>query len=235
MTVPAHVLSAFQLDSETPAPAGQFWDDGLRFGRVVLARATETSAWSGKAREKAEPPEGLRISRPVRATDGRLIVGGYRATEFAPGEPRERVDEAVAAALRYDDAVVGIDVPAGELSASWIADERAVWRGTAYSDEMVVAHLDFLAHLLFDGHATPVLADFAPSAGLRPRGYTAALVIVDGLLAGAVDTDILARWSHVPRLQWLAQQALEYRRRTTRGLGSDVCSIDGVAEVVASY
>ena len=235
MTVPAHVLSAFQLDDETPAPAGQFWDDGLRFGRVVLARATETSAWSGKAREKAEPPEGLRISRPVRATDGRLIVGGYRATEFAPGEPRERVDEAVAAALRYDDAVTGIDVPAGESSLSWIADDRAVWRGTAYSGDMVVAHLDFLAHLLFDGHAAPVLTDFAPSAGLRPRGYTAALVIVDGLLAGAVDTDILARWSHVPRLQWLAQQAVEYRRRTTRGLGSDVCSIDSVAEVVASY
>ena len=235
MTVPAHVLSAFQLDDETPAPAGQFWDDGLCFGRVVLARATETSAWSGKAREKAEPPEGLRISRPVRATDGRLIVGGYRATEFAPGEPRERVDEAVAAALRYDDAVTGIDVPAGESSLSWIADDRAVWRGTAYSGDMVVAHLDFLAHLLFDGHAAPVLTDFAPSAGLRPRGYTAALVIVDGLLAGAVDTDILARWSHVPRLQWLAQQAVEYRRRTTRGLGSDVCSIDSVAEVVASY
>lgn len=234
MTVPAHVLSAFQLDDETPAPAGQFWDDGLRFGRVVLARATETAAWSGKAREKAEPPEGLRISRPVRATDGRLIVGGYRATEFAPGEPRERVDEAVAAALRYDDAVAGIDVPAGELSLSWIADDRAVWRGTAV-DGGVVAHLDFLAHLLFDGHAAPVLTDFVPSAGLRPRGYTAALVIVDGLLAGAVDADVLARWSHVPRLQYLAQQAVEYRRRTTRGLGSDVCSIDDVAGVVASY
>ena len=234
MTVPAHVLSAFQLDDETPAPAGQFWDDGLRFGRVVLARATETSAWSGKSREKAEPPEGLRISRPVRATDGRLIVGGYRATEFAPGEPRERVDEAVAAALRYDDAVAGIDVPAGESSLTWIADDRAVWRGSVVSGG-VVAHLDFLAHLLFDGHAAPVLTDFAPSADLRPRGFTAALVMVDGLLAGAVDTDILARWSHVPRLQYLAQQAVEYRRRTTRGLGSDVCSIDDVAEVVASY
>lgn len=233
--IPAHVLSAFQIDDIEPVAVPQFWNNGLRFGRVVLSHARETSAWSGKAREKAVPGEGLRISRPVRATDGRLIVAGYCATEFATGEPRERVDEAVAAALLYDDAVAGIEAPSGERTGLVANADRAVWREEHLGSEGAVAHLDFLSHLLFDGHAEPVLTEFDPSVGLRPRGFTAALVIVDGLLAGAVDPDIVARWSHIPRLDWLLGKAIEYRRHTTRGLGSDVCSIDDVVEIVVSY
>ena len=105
MRIPEHVLHAFQLDGggEGTSPA---WDGGQRFGRVVVSPATETSVWSAKCREKlAGEVEGVRIARPVRATDGRLVVGGFAANEFAEGETAPRIDEAVGASLLIDAAL----------------------------------------------------------------------------------------------------------------------------------
>lgn len=210
--VPAHVLSAFQLDGVSGEPLGRAWGRGARFGRVVLSRATETSAWSGKVREKMAPqPVLLRVSHPVRSTDGRLVVGGYTAGEFVAGRTRARIDELMAAALAYDDAVRGVAAPPSLRDDVNGRADRAVWQGYEPAPDDVVAHLDFGARVLFDGDAPPALTELSPSAGLRPRGYTAALVMVDGLLAGAVDNAVVDRWAHVPGLRALAKRALEYR------------------------
>lgn len=213
--IPGHVLAAFQVEGNGE-PAGVAWDNGLRFGRVVIAPASPAAAWSGKAREKiAAACEGFRVARPVRATDGRLVVGGYAANEFADGAPAARVDEAVAAALRFDDAVRGLEPPAqtGGTEDAWAETDRAVWAGETWPGERVVAHVDFLQSCLFDQASPPVLTGVSPSVELRPRGYTAAVVIVDGLLAGAVDERVLTRWAHVPNLPELAAKALEFRER----------------------
>lgn len=238
--IPGHVLSAFQLEGRGE-PTSAAWGGGLRFGHVVVARANATSAWSGKAREKiAGSLDGMRMSRPVRATDGRLVVGGYAANEFADGAPAARVDEVVAGTLRFDTAVEHLDPPSTVArDDQWAEIDRAVWAGENVAGcaggEPVVAHLDFLASCLFDGTLPPTLAGFTPSVELRPRGYTAALVIVDGLLHRAVDHRILERWSHIPDIRHLTRKALEFRELGLGGQDANLrASIREIADLLMS-
>lgn len=234
--IPEHVLSAFQLDGRVGLPLGAAWDNGVRYGRVVVSQASATAAWSGKARERAgEFSPGIGVSRPVRATDGRLVVGGFKASEFVDGRVLARIDETVAAALRFDDAMDGIDAPSASRADAFDSAERAVWRGYTPQAGDVVAHTDFASCLLFAGDAVPTLTDLVPSAGKRPRGYTAALVIVDGLMAGAVDAAVLDRWAHVAGLRELARRALEYRVACAKANDSNISAIaERVQETLAS-
>ena len=210
---------------------GPEWDHGVRFGRVVVSKASDTAAWSGKARDNAgDFGAGIAVSRPVRATDGRLVVGGFQASEFVEGRVLARIDEAVSAALRYDEAMAGIAGPTADRGDAFATAERAVWRDYTPQPDDVVAHMDFASCLLFSGDMVPTLTDLVPSSGKRPRGFTAALVIVDGLLAQACDAAVLERWAHVPGLRGLARRALEYRVACARTAGSDIRSIAGRVE-----
>ena len=234
--IPGHVLSAFQLDGRAGIPLGPEWDNGVRFGRVVVSEASGTAAWSGKARDHAgEFGAGIAVSRPVRATDGRLVVGGFKASEFVDGRVLARIDEAVSAALRYDEAMAGVDAPTADRGDAFATAERAVWRDYTPQADDVVAHMDFASCLLFSGDVVPTLTDLVPSSGKRPRGFTAALVIVDGLLAEACDAAVVDRWAHVPGLRELARRALEYRVACARAASSDICSIaEGIERALVS-
>lgn len=234
--IPGHVLSAFQLDGRSGLPVGPEWDNGVRFGRVVVSEASDTAAWSGKARDHAgEFGTGIAVSRPVRATDGRLVVGGFKASEFVEGRVLARIDEAVSAALHYDEAMAGVEPPAADRGDAFATAERAVWRDYTPQADDVVAHMDFASCLLFSGDMVPTLTDLVPSSSKRPRGFTAALVVVDGLLAEACDAAVLDRWAHVPGLRELARRALEYRMACARTAGSDIRSIaEGVDRALVS-
>lgn len=233
--IPQHVLAAFQLEG-AGEPTSPAWDNALRYGRVVVAPASATAAWSGKVRERlAGTVDGLRISRPVRSTDGRLVVGGFAASEFAEGAPAARVDEAVAGALLFDAALERTEPPAAPTQPdAWAEADRHVWAPERWGGEHVVAHLDFLASCLFDASMPPTLAGITPSYEWRPRGYTAALVIVDGLLAGAVDPGVVRRWAHIPHLSELAAKALEFRELAAAGAHSNArANFARVAEIVS--
>ena len=213
--VPEHVLRAFQLDGEGQATSAA-WDNGARFRRVVVAPATPAGVWSAKVRERIAPGvDGVRISRPVRATDGRFVVSGFAANEFVEGAPAARVDEVVAVSLRIDAALAAAGTPNPEPARHvWREMDKAVWAGEEMPVEAVVADLDLLRRCLFDGYAAPAVAALTPSADVRPRGYTAAVVMVDGLLAGAVDDRVVNRWAHIPNLRHLLVKALEFRKLT---------------------
>ena len=237
--IPEHVVAAFQLES-SGSPLGAPWDFGRKFGNVVVAPASPTAAWSGKTREKlADAIPGLHVARPVRATDGRLVVGGYCANEFAPGAPAARVDEAMAGALLLDEALTPFAPPSpASRTGMWADAERASWRdfdGDVPVGGLVTAHMDFLACCLFAGKDAPVLSTLVPSVEPRPRGYTAAQVMVDGLLVRAVDEGVIGRWAHVPHLLELAERALKYREITGEATISNVRSdISRVRELIVS-
>ncbi|QPK83720.1 hypothetical protein G7Y29_02655 [Corynebacterium qintianiae] len=214
MIIPQHVLAAFQLDGIVPVSAGAAWDHGARFDRVVVAPATATSAWSAKVRERFTST-GVRVARPVRATDGRVVVGGFKANDHIMGDVAARADEAIAAALAFDAAMAGVEAPAVERADSWAEADRAVWEGVPAASAAGVAHLDFFACCVFSGSLPPALTDIVPSAEARPLGYTAALVLVDALLTDAVDDRVLSRWAHIPDVNSLALRALEYRQITS--------------------
>lgn len=217
MMIPQHVLSAFQVDGIAPTSAGAAWDWGARYDHVVIAPATATSAWSAKVRERFSSP-GVLVARPVRATDGRVVVGGFKANEHLAGETAARADEAIAAALAFDGAMGEVEGPSVDRTDIFAEADRVVWGTDSAAAPRGIAHLDFFACCVFSGTLPPALTDIVPSVEPRPLGYTAALTLVDALLTQSVDDRVISRWAHVPHLRNLALRALEYRLATGAAL-----------------
>lgn len=251
--LPDYVCGIFRASDRTPQPLGPVWDNGWRVGQTVISRVLDpvAASWSAKVREQLRP-DGVRPARPVRSTDGRYVVSGWRASTFLEGEPLARTDETVAAALRLADALAPLPVPehltapvgtpdgmtdlfAVADRAAWSADPASVLApalgldATASETQRAgmtmaalvtrtlepvggarqVGHADMFATTLFSGNLPPVVTDIVGVA--HPHGYTAAQVIVDALIAGAVDDRIIARYSHLPDIGQLMRRALLYR------------------------
>ena len=221
---PEPVLAAFNAEFHPRRTQGELvgpaWDNGIRVGDIVFAEARPWTGWSAKVREKLSVP-GARIARPVLTADGRYTAAGWKATQFVDGQLRGRIDETVQLALRLDDALDVAPLPTMDrLEDVFARAERAAWEesGEAYSDAelahlpLVTAHMDLLGTTIFSGANPPALIDVVPSAAPRPAGWTAAIVMVDGLIAGAVDGDICTRFAAVPGMQQLLLRAVAYRR-----------------------
>ncbi len=134
---PEHVLSAFGLSGVSPIPLGAAWEGGWRCGEVVLSMVAENAraAWSARVRETLFV-DGVRLARPVRSTDGRYVVSGWRADTFVAGQPEPRHDEVVSAAVRLHEATGKLERPrflTQGPTAPWadvdvfIAADRAAW------------------------------------------------------------------------------------------------------------
>lgn len=82
------MLAAFGLNAARSVQLGAGWEDGWRFGEVVLSLVADhaRAAWSAKVRETLFV-DGLRLARPVRSTDGRFVVSGWRADTYVAGTP----------------------------------------------------------------------------------------------------------------------------------------------------
>lgn len=109
---PAHVMAAFGTKSAEAESLGTSWDDGWRCGEVVLSRVADhaRAAWSAKVRE-ALFIDGVRLARPVRSTDGRYVVSGWRADTFVEGTAEPRHDEVVSAGIRLHEATAALERP----------------------------------------------------------------------------------------------------------------------------
>lgn len=129
--------STFGLREVTPVALGPDWDGGWRCGDVVLSPVADhaRAAWSAKVRETLTV-EGVRLARPVRGTDGRYVVSGWRADTFIEGAPEPRHDEVVSVGLRLHAATATLERPrflAQPPVAPWVdvdvfvAADRAAW------------------------------------------------------------------------------------------------------------
>ncbi len=134
---PEHVLTAFGLRGVHPVPLGAGWEGGWKCGEVVLSMVADhaRAAWSAKVRETLFV-DGIRLARPVRSTDGRYVVAGWRADTFVAGTPEPRHDEVVSAAVRLHEATGKLERPrflTQPPTAPWaevdvfIAADRAAW------------------------------------------------------------------------------------------------------------
>jgi uncharacterized protein (TIGR02569 family) len=134
---PEHVLAAFGLSGVPPILLGASWEGGWRCGEVVLSIVAENAraAWSARVRETLFV-DGVRLARPVRSTDGRYVVSGWRADTFVAGQPEPRHDEVVSAAVWLHEATgklerprfltQGPTVPWADVDV-FIAADRAAW------------------------------------------------------------------------------------------------------------
>lgn len=245
--LPDHIRDAFQVGIGPAEGLGGAWDHGFRVGNTVFSRVTnpEISSWSSKVREGLRP-EGVRVVRPIRSTDGRFVVSGWRASVYSTGEVSHRVDETVVAALRLADALVNAPKPELEpLNLFARADTRA-WDDQAgrigsllrpIDQPVQVCHADMLATTLYSAAQPPVVTDVVPL--VRPHGFTAALVIIDGLLLGAVDEGILRRFSHLPDIDQLLLRAFLYRRNVQELSGTTdqniLSNLNRVETALVSY
>lgn len=237
--VTGQLATTFHTDiTAPPRSLGPEWDHGWLVGTTVISLAVGPhTAWSARLREKLRVP-GLQIARPVRSTDGRFVVAGWRASTFIPGRLRGRVDETVSAALRLAD-ILSADqsVPRPDLTgddafsvadrAAWSAHPGAVDREIRSQRQCLdllgrlrsvmrpidaplqVGHADMFGTTIYDGAQPPALTDLV--GAVHPHGYTAAQVIVDGLLAKAVDDGVIRRFSHIRHLDQLLLRAAAYR------------------------
>lgn len=246
--VPQHVLQAFQIRTQECEPLGLAWDYGWRYGNVVLSPVAQSNqaGWSAKVREQLQVA-GMRVIRPVRATDGRFVNSGWRASQYVSGNLQLRGDELVLAALRFDDAMREVPV-SDQLSDApqdlFSAANSLAWRATAEDPEAIgktmgldlenprhqlaaetiprlvrlcteiplpaqMCHADFTGTVIFDHYQAPALVDIVPV--VRCYGYTAALCVVDQLLAGTLDIGVLKRFPQVEYFDQLVLRALIYR------------------------
>lgn len=219
---PEHVLSAFHSGTALRNVAGEqlgpAWDNGIRVGDTVYAKAGEWASWSAKVREKLEVP-GARIARPVFASDGRYTAAGWKATQFIDGQVQARIDETAQLALRLEEALSTAPLPGfGKRDDVFARAERAAWeeQGEALREiahpRLVIGHADVLGTTLYSGPNPPAVVDIVPTDSPRPAGWSAAIVIVDGLIAGAVDEGICQRFRHIPDMDQLLLRAASYRR-----------------------
>ncbi len=131
------MLAAFGLSDVRAVPLGASWEGGWRCGEVVLSLVADhaRAAWSARVRETLFV-DGVRLARPVRSTDGRYVVSGWRADTFVAGAPEPRHDEVVSAAVRLHEATGKLERPrflTQGPTAPWadvdvfIAADRAAW------------------------------------------------------------------------------------------------------------
>ena len=187
---PEHVLSAFGLSGVGPIPLGAAWEGGWRCGEVVLSMVAENAraAWSARVRETLFV-DGVRLARPVRSTDGRYVVSGWRADTFVAGQPEPRHDEVVSAAVRLHEATGKLERPrflTQGPTAPWadvdvfIAADRAAWEERPLQSVPAAARA---ASPTADGQRSVELIN--QLAGLR-RPTKSPNQLVDGDLYGTV-------------------------------------------------
>ena len=107
-----HVLAAFGLKGAVPEELNSGWDSGWRCGEIVLSLVADhaRAAWSATVRETLFV-DGLRLARPVRSTDGRWVVSGWRADTYVAGAPEARHDEVVSVGVRLHEATAALERP----------------------------------------------------------------------------------------------------------------------------
>ncbi|MEV0698538.1 TIGR02569 family protein [Saccharopolyspora sp. NPDC050389] len=228
---PPHVRAAFGARVEEPEPL-----DGAvawRCGEIVLKPAANTAeaAWVAQTLDLLDPDE-VRVSRPVRSTDGRWVVSGWSASRNLAGQAEPRHDDVVAMSLRLHSASRFLarprflqarqDIYALADRMAWGEEEYVlpqekggrlydVLAGSRREVELrpQVVHGDLFGNVLFTEDAAPGIIDFNPY--WRPAEWAAAVAVIDALAWGGADPAIVERWSHLSEWPQALLRALLFR------------------------
>jgi uncharacterized protein (TIGR02569 family) len=206
-------LVAFGLSGD-PVPLEGGEGMSLRIRDVVLKRAGDPTQdeWRAVLYERIVP-DGFRVPRAVRSVDGRVVVDGWVAFEWLPGEHSlERWDDVLAVCDRFHVALRGEPRPAFLDAATdpWTVAQHAVWGTTPlepYREMKHVArladalrplnapsqlvHSDFTANVLFEPGLPPAVIDLSP--WWAPVEYARAIVVGDAMLWYGADRSLAQR------------------------------------------
>lgn len=229
---PDHVLAAFGVAGSRPEvlPGGR----AFRCGDAVIktVEAPVETAWVATVFEHLQVP-GVRLARPLRASDGRWVVAGWGAQRFVAGAPAPRYAEIIDVSIALHAALTDVPEPRffdqrGDL---YSRADRLAWSGTdrdgllgdghgaqryaelaAGSREVTaprqLVHRDLFGNVLFED-GSPAVVDVTPT--WRPAGFGAAVVAVDAVAWGGADTGLLERFGQLPQWGQLLRRALMFR------------------------
>lgn len=248
--------AAFGARVEEPEllDAGVAW----RCGDVVLKPAANTAeaAWVAQALDLLDPDD-VRVSRPVRSTDGRWVVSGWSAGRGLSGRPEPRHDDVVAMSLRLHSSSRHLTKPHFLESRQdiYALADRMAWEEAEYvlpqdkggrlydvlagSRRAValrpqVVHGDLFGNVLFTEDAAPGLLDFNPY--YRPAEWAAAVAVVDALAWGGADPAIVERWSHLSDWPQAMLRALLFRLAVhalhPRSTGQSLAGLERASQMV---
>lgn len=118
VSVPDHVRGAFGVTEGPVVPvvagSGTGWLVGATRGSpgLVLRPVADAALahWSARVREELDVP-GLRVAVPVRSSDGRHVVSGWRADHAMSGRPEARADETIAWSVRINASLAAVERP----------------------------------------------------------------------------------------------------------------------------
>jgi uncharacterized protein (TIGR02569 family) len=233
---PVHVRTAFGVREAVPRPRPDLPGPAWHCEGILLRPVSDTvlAAWSAGTVEDlaAVGVDGMRLARPVRASDGRRVVAGWAACHDLPGRVEPRHDDVVAASLRLHRATARLDRPRllddrddllaradraafGDRTPAMSAEtggtlftELARRRSRVDLPSQLV-HGDLFGTVLFARDAPPAVLDLVPF--WRPAEWAAAVVVIDALAWGGADPGLLTRWSHLHAWPQMLLHALLFR------------------------
>ena len=231
--LPTHVRNAFGVRDVTPVRVRVAGTPAWACDGVLIRPVTDTAlaSWSARVLDTLEV-DGVRVARPLRSSDGRWVISGYRAGEHLGGREEPRYSAMVATSLRLHAATASVrrprllddrdDLVARADAAAW--GERTITldpaTGGAMFSELAryrrklklpsqVVHGDLFGTVLFDGEAPPVVLDLMPF--WRPVEWAAAVLVVDALAWGGAPPGLLGEWSHLDEWSQALLRALLFR------------------------
>jgi uncharacterized protein (TIGR02569 family) len=231
--LPTHVRSAFGVRDVAPVRVRVAGMPAWVCDDVLIRPVTDTAlaSWSARVLDTLEV-DGVRVARPLRSSDGRWVISGYRAGEYLGGREEPRYGAMVATSLRLHAATASVrrprllddrdDLVARADAAAW--GERTITldpgTGGALFGELAryrrklklasqVVHGDLFGTVLFDGGAPPVVLDLMPF--WRPVEWAAAVIVVDALAWGGAPPALVGEWSHLDEWPQALLRALLFR------------------------
>lgn len=149
---PPSVLEAFNVSGPAvrlEGGQGSSWSVGDAVIKP-LDLSEEALAWQAEAFASISC-DGFRVSRPLRAEDGLLVVDGWCAWEAVEGRHEERRwPEIIAVGERFHAALAGVPRPdfIALRTGPWAIGDRVAWGELPASEFAHVKHLTRLASAL---------------------------------------------------------------------------------------
>ncbi len=238
MTPPTAVLRAFGADSvDVSALNGRAW----RAGGIVLKPAHAPHAWFEWEERFCDRvvDDGFRLQRLRRAEDGRLVVHGWIARDYLPGEHpigswQARMDAGLVLLRALGEATPLVPpMPSIPRPDAWATADRMAWDElpippAAIADAVVaelagarrpvhgppqVVHGDLTGNILFHPELPPAIIDMSPYC--RPAGFAAGVIAADAVIWHGADLGLARRVIELPDGPGCLIRAMLFRHLTS--------------------
>ena len=233
MARPAHkILSAFGANGD-PVPLAGGRSLAWRVGDLVFKPADlapDALAWQVDVLPTVHAPD-VRLSIPQPAKGGELVVDGWTAWSYLPGEHRAgRWTDIIDVGGRFHEALAGLARPAflATRTDPWAIGDRVAWAEAPIDPYRGVPHVARLAALrrrteapsqLIHGDLTDnvLFADDLPPAVIdlslywRPAAFANAVVLADALVWEGADESLLESVGDVDDIDQMLVRALIFR------------------------